>query len=323
MKGLEKILKIKGRRFLFKVERSKNASDYTKYEELRDEIWREPTDTLPGERNMVCENFYHEGSALFIAVYVEDEGGRFLEDQGHFIGFSYGFVGVEDKSIGFRSLDNLLFYSQYTGIKEDWQSYGLGIRMKEFQKEIMMDVFGVFKITCTYDPLTGINAYRNIHHFGMEVVDYREACYGKFGGYLNRKDVPCDRFFLSWDLKKEIQRPDYDLDSLFDSGQVVLRSRLARVRGRSGEIELEVTEDPHLDLDQEFLLVEIPYDFYLMLRETDVEDQKVRNIPIAWRMTSREVFHTLFRKKYEIIDFRCLKRQDRRRDFYVLKKKNI
>jgi len=322
MKELEKVLKIKRRRFLLKVEQSKSAGDYTKYEELRDEIWGEPTDTLPGERNMVCENFYNDGSALFIAVYIEDDEGTFLEDKDHFIGFSYGFVGVEDKAIGFRSQDNLIFYSQYTGIKEDWQSYGLGIRMKEFQKEIMLSVFGVFKITCTYDPLTGINAYRNIHHFGMDVVDYKEACYGEFGGHLNRTDVPCDRFYLSWDLRKKIQRPDYDLDSLFDSGHTVLRSRLARVRGRSGKIELEVIEDKNLDLDKEFLLVEIPYDFYLMARETDVEDQEVRNIPLNWRMTSREVFHTLFKKKYEILDFRCLKRQDRRRDFYVLKKKS-
>ncbi len=194
--------------------------------------------------------------------------------------------------------------------------------MKEFQKDIMMKVFGVYKITCTFDPLTGINAYRNIHHFGMDVVDYKEACYGEFGGHLNRADVPCDRFSLKWDLRKEIKRPDYDLDSLFDADHLVLRSRLAKIRGQSGEIELEVVDDMRLDLDQEFLLVEIPYDFYLMLRETDIEFPKVRAIPLTWRMTSREVFHTLFKKKYEIIDFRCLKEHERRRDFYILKKKS-
>jgi len=321
MRELERILEIKGRRFLLKVERSRSASDYTKYEELRDEIWGEPTDTLPGERNMVCENFYHEGSALFIAVYVEDEGGTFHEDKDHFIGFSYGFVGVEDKTIGFRSQDNLFFYSQYTGVRQEFQRFGLGIQMKEFQKDIVMEVFGVSKITCTYDPLTGINAYRNIHQFGMDVVDYREACYGVFGGYLNRKDIPCDRFFLSWDLKRKIQRPEYELNSLFDSGQVALRSRLTRVQGQSGVIELEVVQDTFLDLDHEFLLVEIPYDFYTMLRETDVKAQQVRTIPLTWRLTSREVFYTLFRKKYEVIDFQCLRRKDRRRNFYLLRRR--
>ncbi len=134
--------------------------------------------------------------------------------------------------------------------------------------------------------------------------------------------MPCDRFFLSWDLKKKIQRPDYDLDFLFRSDQLALRSRLAKVHGQSGEIELEVVDVLNLDLDHEFLLVEIPYDFYLMIRETDVEDQEVGNIPLTWRLKSREVFQALFKKKYEVIDFQCLKCHDRRRDFYVLEKKN-
>ena len=122
-------------------------------------------------------------------------------------------------------------------------------------------------------------------------------------------------------MKRKIQRPVYDIDSLFRSGQVALSSRPAKIQGQSGEIELEVVNEMNLGLDQEFLLVEIPYDFYLMLSETNVEAQEVRSIPLTWRMKSREVFQTLFKKKYEIIDFRCLKGHDRRRDFYVLKKK--
>ncbi len=322
MNELERILEIKGKKFLLKVEQSEDASDYTKYEEIREEIWGEPVDTLPGDRNMACQNFYNDGSALFIAAYVGDQGKEFIKDKSHFVGFSFGFVGVKDKSTGFRSQDNLLFYSQYTGVKQDWQSYGLGIQMKQFQKEIMLSVFGVFKITCTYDPLTGINAYRNIHHFGMDVVDYRESCYVDFGGYFNRADVPCDRFFLSWDLKKKIQRSGYDLDSLLSSHQLALSSRLAKVQGQSGEIELEVIEEMNLDLDHDFLLVEIPYDFYLMVKETDVEAREVRNIPLNWRKATREVFQNLIKKGYKIIDFRYLEKDDRRRDFYVLEKKN-
>lgn len=322
MKELERILEIKGRRYLLKVEQSANASDYTKYEELREEIWGEPNDTLPGDRNMACQNFYNDGSALFIAAYVGDQGRKFIQDKSHFIGFSFGFVGVEDKTIGFRSQDNLLFYSQYTGIRKEFQRFGLGIQMKEFQKDIIMKVFGAYKIACTYDPLTGVNAYRNIHHFGMDVVDYKESCYVDFGGYFNRADVPCDRFFLKWDVRKKIRRPDYDLESLFDSNQVALGSRIAKVQGQRGKIEIEVVDDMRLKLDQKFLLVEIPYDFYLMVRETDVESEEVRNIPLEWRMKSREVFQALFKKGYKIIDFRYLEKDDRRRNFYILKKKN-
>ncbi len=320
MESLEKMQEIKGKKFLIKVETSDRASDYTKYEELRFGIWGEPTDNLPGERNMVCENYLHEGSSLFIAVYVADERGQFKEDKEHFVGFSYGFVGLKNKKIAFRKSDNLLFYSQYTGVRKDFWNYGLGIWIKDFQREKIIEIFGIYTVTCTYDPLTGINAYRNIHHFGMEVTQYREACYGDFGGYLNRVDVPCDRFFVSWDLRKKMERPDYDLKFLIDSGKLALSSDIVEVRGRREQVKLEVVKAVNLDLESDFMLVEIPYDFYFILRETDVPQEKIRNIPLDWRMKSRKVFKTLLGRKYKIIDFRVHEKDDRKRNFYVLQR---
>lgn len=320
MEGFNKIQQIKGKKFLFKVETSAKASDYAKYEELRFEIWGEPTDTLPGERNMVCENFLHEGSSLFIAVYVADQRGRFREERGHFVGFAYGFVGLKDKKRGFREIDNLLFYSQYTGVRKDFLNYGLGIWIKEFQKDKLLEIFGIDTVTCTYDPLTGINAYRNIHHFGMDVQEYREACYGDFGGYLNRVDVPCDRFFVSWDLKKKVERPEYDLEFLMDSKKLALSSYSIEVRGPGGKVRLDAVQAVNLDLDSDFLLVEIPYDFYFMLRETDVPQKKIRKIPLEWRMESRKVFQAYLGRRYKIIDFRSIEKGNRKRNFYVLKR---
>ncbi|NIM59524.1 MAG: hypothetical protein GTO16_11370 [Candidatus Aminicenantes bacterium] len=320
MKEFEKIHTIKGKDFLFKVEDSKDYRDYKKYEDLRNEIWGEPNDTLPGERNMMCENFLYDGSSLFIAVYEEERKGVFKQDGDHLIGFSYGFVGIKDKKIAFRDPDNLQFYSQYTGVKPDFQHFGLGVLIKQCQKDMLMDVFGIYTVTCTYDPLSGINAYRNIHHFGMDVVGYRDACYGDFGGFLNRVDVPCDRFLVSWDLKKDIQRPEYDLEHLVDSGYIALEAGIEEIKGRSGALKLEVVKNLNLDLDHELLLVEIPVDFYFMLRETDVTERKVRNIPLEWRMKARQAFKTLFEKKYKIIDFRLVKKDQNKRDFYILKK---
>ncbi len=320
MKKFEKIDTIKGKSFLFKVEESEDYRDYQKYEDLRNEIWGEPNDTLPGERNMMCENFLHDGSSLFIAVYTEERSGVFKQDRDHLIGFSYGFVGIKDKKIAFRDPDNLQFYSQYTGVKPDFQHFGLGVLIKQFQKEKLMDTFGIYTVTCTYDPLTGINAYRNIHHFGMDVVGYRDDFYGDFGGFLNREYIPCDRFLVSWDLKKDIQRPEYSLEHLIDSGYIVLEAGTEEVKGRSGALTIEVVKDLNLDLDHEFLLVEIPVDFYRMLHETDVAESKVRNIPLEWRMKTRQVFKTLFEKKYKIIDFRLVKKEQSKRDFYILKR---
>ena len=319
MKSLERVHEIEGKKYLFRVETSDDHRDYLKYEELRNEVWGEPNDSMSGSRNMMCENFLHEGSSLFIGVFQEEQG-EFKLDRAHLIGFSYGFVGVKDKKVAYRQPGNLQFYSQYTCVKPDFEKLGLGILVKEFQREMMMETFGIFTITCTYDPLTGVNAYRNIHRFGMDVVSYREDCYGEFGGLLNRLDVPCDRFFATWDLKKDIRRPEYDLASLVESGFLAVRAEPATVEGASGPVGLEVVREINLDLESEFLLVEIPVDFYTMLRETDVTESRVRNIPLEWRMKTRQAFQNLLERGFKIVDFKKMETDERARDFYVLKK---
>lgn len=299
----EKILTVKSRRFRLKVETSGTAEDYGKYEALRNDIWGFPEDSLPGARNMMCENFLYDGSSLFLAAYVEDPSGSFVEDRAHLAGFSYGFVGVRDKSVCFKSLDNLWFYSQYTGVLPAYHGYGLGLSLKEFQKEVLVGIFGVTTVTCTFDPLTAVNAARNVHHFGMDVLEYRAATYGEYGGFLNRFDVPTDRFFMIWDLKKPKSRPDLRLDHLVGGRHNVVEVELRSVPGRSGPLDLETVRALRLELDGERLLIRIPRDFYALLRETDMADPAVRGIPLEWRMRTREAFQTLFGRGYRIIDF--------------------
>lgn len=320
MKALKAEHKARGTRFLLRVETSHNSADYQKYEDLRNAIWEEPRDRMPGPRNMVCENFFNDGSALFIGAFVQDSSGGFPQDRDHLVGFSYGFVGVRDKSIGFRALDNLLFYSQYTGVREDFQGYGLGDRIKEFQGQVLQEVFGIHTIFCTYDPLTSVNAYRNIHRFGMEVSAYNVDHYGEFGGRLNRVDIPCDRFCVLWDLRRTSERPDDDPKALTGLGSWAVQAKLEEIQGKTGSVVLEVVAEIDLDLDQEFVLVEIPYDFYRMLQETDVADERVRCVPLDWRQATREVFQAYLARGYRVVGFRTSEEEGRTRGFYVLKK---
>lgn len=303
MLRLEKIATVKNRRFLLKVENSAEAADYAKYEELRNEIWGFPEDNMPGPRNMMCENFLHDGSSLFIAVYAEDQAGRIVEDKTGLVGFSYGFVGINNKAVGFKSRDNIWFYSQYTGVLPSFQGGGLGVAIKEFQREILVEVFGITIVTCTFDPLTGVNARRNIHHFGMDVHEYRTATYGAYGGHLNRLDVPSDRFFMTWDLRKKVRRREDRFEDLSEAGHGVLNVEEASVMGRSRPEPLEIVRGLRPEREGEFLLLRIPRDFYLMLRETDVDDPRVREIPVAWRMMTREAFLRLFERGYKVVDF--------------------
>jgi len=314
---LEKIVTIKGRRFLFRVEDSSSPADYLKYEELRNAVWQYPLDNLPGGRNMMCENFVHDGSSLFIGVFAGGEKGAPSASGGTLVGFSYGFVGLKDKSAGFRAPGNLQFYSQYNAVRKDYRGFNLGVRLKEFQRDEVRDVFGLKTITCTYDPLTAVNAYRNIHHFGMDVLAYRADIYGEFGGLLNRLDVARDRLFVSWDLDGKGRKRAFDLEKCLQSGHSVIDTERVPVHGRSGLTELEVIRDVRRDLDQGVLLIEIPADFYLMLQETDVEDPGVRQIPVDWRMKTREVFQSLLGKGYRVGNF-CGTKTAPRRYFYVL-----
>jgi predicted GNAT superfamily acetyltransferase len=312
-------LVLRGRRFLLKVEDSASGADYTKFERLRNDVWGVPEDTLAGPRNMACENFLHEGSSLFLAAYAEDAAGGLAADAAHLVGFSYGFVGLKDKGLGYRSSENLWFYSQYTAVLPDYWGCGLGVPLKEFQRDVLMETLGIFTVVCTYDPLSAVNAYRNVHRFGMDVVEYRPATYGEFGGRLNRTDVPTDRFFMSWDLRRPVRHAALPLDDLLAAGAGLVDAEEETVPGRSGPVELEKIRSTRPDGGRDVVLVRIPRDFYAMLGETDVDDPDVRRIPIEWRARTRTVFQDLSARGYRVVDF-GLAGSPRPSSFYILRR---
>lgn len=316
---LSEVRTVRGRDYLFRVETSSRPADYLMYERVRNEIWEFAEDALPGSRNMMSENYFHDGSSLFIGVFAGDGRGGFPVEESGLAGFSYGFVGVRDRDVGFRNPANLWFYSQYAGVRPGFERRGLGLPLKEFQKRVLLEAFGIGAVVCTYDPLTGVNARRNIHRLGMDVLEYREDTYGAFGGRLNRADLPSDRFFAYWDLRREAPRPSFALEPLLDSGADVINAFEAEVAGRSGPRRLEVWDGLTLDPAADPCLVRIPADFYEMLRETDTEDERVRRIPLDWRLGTRTAFRTLFQRGYRVVDFLSAAGQPRR-NYYVLSK---
>lgn len=316
MKDLERIVTSKGRRFLLRVETSHESEDYQKYEDLREEIWGFPEDHLAGTRNLMCENCLAEGASLFIGAFREADGGGFPADADHLVGFSYGFAGIMDKGLGFREIANIRFYSQFLGVKPGLQAYGLGLGIKKFQRDVVRNRLGIQTIICTFDPLTGVNAYRNVHEFRMEVLEYRVATYGEYGGFLNRSDVPSDRFLMSWDLAKA--GPAIEIPSAAAAARV-FRVGVAAVKGRTRDLVLDVVRDVTVDPESDLVLVQIPLDFYLMLRETDLEDPDVRRIPVDWRLHTRRVFVSLLDQGYKVVDF-LKKYGTPAGNFYVLMK---
>ncbi len=304
MKELERIIDAGGRSFLFRVETSCHAQDYRMYEELREDVWGFPEDHMSGTRNMMCENFFHEGGSLFIGAFASGARGAFPTDYDHLAAFCYGFTGVRDKEIAFRDPANLRFYSQFAAVRRGFQGLGLGVRLKEFQGEAVRDLLGVGTIICTYDPLTAVNAHRNVRHFGMGVLEYRVATYGEYGGHLNRLDVPTDRFLMSWDLNHWAPGRSRAPETIPSDAGRPIRTAVRRIKGRTAEVELEVVEAVEPDRPEGTVLVRIPADFYLMLRETDIDDPEIRRIPFDWRSATRRTFTTLLAAGYAVVDFR-------------------
>ena len=319
---LEAIQEIRGRRFLFEVEASPEGEDYQKYEALRMKIWDDPDDRLAGGRNMASENYFFDGGSLFIAAYQGDLDGSIKKEARNLAAFAYGYVGVEDKTVAFRDPDNLIFYSQYAAVRPDLQNCGLGVRLKKFQAEKVEQLLGVKTIACTFDPLAGINAYRNLHILGMEIRAYKEAYYKGFGGRLNRPDVPNDRFLAAWHLDLSFRLPvKADVPKLLAAKHSLIPTEIRRIQGKSRALDLEVALNLHAETEAATVLIEIPYDYYTLLQETDVTDAAVREIPVQWRRLTRMAFHSLFQAGYKVIDFVCYTEGGRKRDFYVLHKK--
>jgi predicted GNAT superfamily acetyltransferase len=322
---LEEVKESKGRKFLFFVEKSSDERDYKKYEQMRMEIWKDINDHLSCPRNMAAENYYNDGSNLFLGIYAQDEMGRIRRDDQHFAGFAYGYVGVLNKNVGYQRVSNLNFYSQYAAVSQEYRNLNLGIMLKQFQKKIVKDIFHIDTITCTFDPLTGVNAYRNIHKLGMEVMEYKESFYKGFSGALNRIDIPGDRFYVLWRLKEKNKKKDYDLDSLLKQDNLVLGCGQKKIKINNRRQDLEVSREVDIDkqkFKKNYLLIEIPYDFYGMIRKTDVSDEKARRIPLDWRMKTRRAFQTFFNAGYKLEDFRSQIINHRHRNFYVLTKNN-
>ena len=255
-----------------------------------------------------------KGGSLFISVL--KESGKKTGGSPELVGYSYGFVGVVDKSLGYRDPDNFRFYSQYTAVRKEFQGLGLGMAVKKFQREIVLNLFGIGAITCTYDPLVAVNAFRNIGYFGMSVLDYRVACYSNYTGLLNRLDIDCDRFFMLWELERMFPRLR---NSYSEQTPRVIETELRSIRGRDDGLVLPAVVGVDLQCEEETLFLEIPWDFYTMLQQTDVEDKTIRAIPIEWRAATRKVFLHYLSKGWKVTDFIRDLTSGSHRCYYILR----
>ena len=118
--------------------------------------------------------------------------GAFLPN-GEAAGLSFAFLG--------RTEGRLCLYSQLTGIVPEYQSLGLGRKMKYTQRDYCREQ-GIPCIVWAFDPFQPGNARFNLSILGATSNRYLDDMYGPRFDALNA-GVPTDRLIAEWEVDAE------------------------------------------------------------------------------------------------------------------------
>jgi len=152
---------------------------------------------------------------LRLFVVAEKVGGQVIGafDGARMVGFALAVPGVRGE---YRYL-----HSHMLAVVGDYRNYGLGRRIKLFQREEAM-TRGFELVEWTFDPLEIKNAYLNIEKLGAIVRRYTINQYGITTSPL-QGGLPTDRLIAEWWLKsKRVER-------LLDDGSIPIIHPVMRI----------------------------------------------------------------------------------------------
>ena len=97
------------------------------------------------------------------------------------------------------------FYSHMTGVHAEYQSHGLGAKLKWAQRRRAL-AEGAKYIKWTFEPVKARNAYFNLEKLGATVCEYQENFYGTDYGTApetggEKFGLASDRLFAEWHLE--------------------------------------------------------------------------------------------------------------------------
>lgn len=208
-----------------------------------------------------------------------------FDDHGAMQGFVYSMPGLKDGAP--------MQWSHMLGVLPEARAAGLGLTLKLAQRQAAI-ALGLDLMEWTFDPLQAANAHFNFSKLGVVVDEYEENVYGDSSSPLHR-GAPTDRFVAAWRL-----RTPHVVRRLAAGGQPLMRdSRIlaAPVLNPSGESNgrlIPGTAD--LSRDDERVLVEIPTGFDALLTSDAA-------LALDWRMMTRQIFKSCFRRGYRAVDF--------------------
>ena len=215
---------------------------------------------------------------------------------------------------GFTALDGKrpYHYSHVTGVVREYQSRGVGFRLKLAQRDYVIRQ-GQSLVKWTYDPLQASNAFFNIGKLGAVCETYKRNLYGSLEDSLNRGRLT-DRFEAEWWVKswrvQERIRSRHKTMKLVEA--LASGAEIANIteRLRSG---VRKTVASRLSLKRERLLVEIP-ESIVRARESSLQ------LARSWTLNLRRIFENYFPKGYVATDVIVEGKGDGRRVFYLLER---
>ncbi|MET0752730.1 MAG: hypothetical protein ABWZ66_05130 [Pyrinomonadaceae bacterium] len=115
------------------------------------------------------------------------------------------------------------FYSHMTAVKTEFQSYGIGARLKWAQREKALTL-GVNFIKWTFQPVQARNAFFNLEKLGAVVREYHPNFYGTDYSTAHEADgkhgLDSDRLFAEWHLESEKVTALAKGESFIEKGEV-------------------------------------------------------------------------------------------------------
>lgn len=202
-------------------------------------------------------------------------------------GFVYSIPGIKN--------DRLTQWSHMLGVVPELRGQGLGTTLKLAQYRSALGM-KVALIEWTYDPLQAANAHLNLSKLGAITTEYEVNIYGESSSPLHR-GTPTDRFIAEWHINEpHVSRR---LDALH-SGVVRMRDQSV---ASAPVINPSIAGSPWIrpgvvtyDFSAPRVLVEIPTGFSAMLTREP-------SLALEWRIATREIFLSYFRRGYRVVDF--------------------
>jgi predicted GNAT superfamily acetyltransferase len=242
-------------------------------EQLQRQVWRlEDVEIVPDHVLVTA----HKNGGLLLGAFE-----WLLSGREQLVAFVFGFVGL-------TSDRRLKHCSHMLGVAPTHQSQGLGFRLKQAQRECVLDQ-GIDLVTWTFDPLESRNAYLNFHKLGATCSTYLRDLYGDMRDELNA-GVPSDRFHVDW----HIASPRVARRLRGGSSGLTLPVRVPILNSFPPEQQPRPPQGV-LPVRGERLLIQIPAHFQA-IRATDI------SLARAWRAHTRTLFETAFAAGYVVTD---------------------